>query len=141
MKTLLPLLIISMLLVGAVAQDDSPYKVEIRAKLVSLKPDHDAPVLTVQARITETKKNGDVLSAPIVTLLDGSEAHIAIGQERPQSTTAPANSPPGAIYSGLTIDFTKPLNKPEVLVVTKIFKDGQIVWTDATWSKIEPLGK
>lgn len=146
MKTLLVLIIACALSIAAVADDKAPYMVEVKARQVRGEPlageNPAGEVIIVEAKITENKKDGSVLSAPRLTMRDGSQAQIAVGEPRPDpqpGAGAQDNATDAAgIASGLKVDVIKPLGGPQILVVTMILKDGKVVWADSQWCKVDP---
>lgn len=136
----------------SVADDKPPYKVDVKARQVrAAEPADRKDVITVETKIIDNAKEGAVLSAPRLSMFDGSQAQIVVGDQAvaPQrlpaeGTVVPKVAAAGkdpdamAIASGLKVDVIKPLGNPQVLVVTTILKEGKVIWADAQWSMVEP---
>ena len=77
------------------------------------------------------------IASPRLTMFDGHSAVVTVGTKSDDRQAADKNSQAtdGKPYSGVRIEFIKPLDR-DMLVVATVVEKGSIIWTSATTVKV-----
>ncbi|HOD81667.1 MAG: hypothetical protein BWX88_01850 [Planctomycetes bacterium ADurb.Bin126] len=108
-----------------------------RAYAVTCTASQADDVVTVNTKIQERPSGGkpSVLSAPTVTLRDGTRATITVGQKN--AAHAKEGQSADDITDGLRVEIVKAVGQDQVIVLVTVLEAGKIVHAEAQTAAIQ----